>query len=156
MVASSVELTPLPSTEIVSQRLHPGRSTRAVRPGLAVGPAEPPKQEVSTAGDGADAGGRCAGSDLAWPGRIAVWPSLRCLRPLAGYLEDGPAAHGWVEDQISDAPAQLQPAWFPPGGSPSGMTVRNEATWAEVTEPRSRDSTLPSMADAPSAPGNYR
>ncbi|WP_434060627.1 IS630 family transposase [Streptomyces yunnanensis] len=26
--------------------------------------------------------------------------SLRCLEKLAGYLEQGPAAHGWVEDQV--------------------------------------------------------
>ncbi len=26
--------------------------------------------------------------------------SPRCLEKLAGYLEQGPAAHGWVEDQV--------------------------------------------------------
>ncbi|MDQ0761942.1 transposase [Streptomyces canus] len=26
--------------------------------------------------------------------------SLRCLEKLAGYLKQGPAAHGWVEDQV--------------------------------------------------------
>lgn len=61
--------------------------------------------------------------------------SPRCLEKLAGYLDEGPAAHGWVEDQVwtaargghadrqevprlpqrlrhhaADAPARLQPA----------------------------------------------
>ncbi|MYR64122.1 hypothetical protein GTY54_50605 [Streptomyces sp. SID625] len=36
-------------------------------------------------------------------------PSPHCLEKLAAYLEQGPAAHGWVEDQV----------W-------------KEATWAEV------------------------
>ncbi|MEU0707593.1 IS630 family transposase [Streptomyces lavendulocolor] len=30
--------------------------------------------------------------------RCRLWP--RCLEKLAGYLEQGPAAHGWVEDQV--------------------------------------------------------
>ncbi len=28
--------------------------------------------------------------------------SPRCLEKLAGHLEEGPAAHGWVEDQVVD------------------------------------------------------
>lgn len=30
--------------------------------------------------------------------RGRLWP--RCLEKLAGYLDEGPAAHGWVEDQV--------------------------------------------------------
>ncbi|BBC39122.1 hypothetical protein SGFS_104160 [Streptomyces graminofaciens] len=36
--------------------------------------------------------------------------SPRCLEKLAGYLEQGPAAHGWVEDQVWTA-ARSVPGW---------------------------------------------
>ncbi|MEU3733890.1 helix-turn-helix domain-containing protein [Streptomyces sp. NPDC033538] len=34
------------------------------------------------------------------PGGSRCRLSPRCLEKLAGYLEQGPAAHGWVEDQV--------------------------------------------------------
>ncbi|MGX1541133.1 IS630 family transposase [Streptomyces adustus] len=89
--------------------------------------------------------------------------SLRCLEKLAGYLDEGPAAHGWVEDQVWTAArvATLIGRKFHVSYSVSGatrlmhrlgfsaqvparrvaerderaVTVWKEATWAEVKEP---------------------
>ncbi|MET7913527.1 helix-turn-helix domain-containing protein [Streptomyces avermitilis] len=51
--------------------------------------------------------------------------SPRCLEKLAAHLEEGPAAHGWVEDQVGTAArvATLIGRKF---------HVWKEATWAEV------------------------
>ncbi len=89
--------------------------------------------------------------------------SPRCLEKLAGYLDEGPAAHGWVEDQVWTASrvATLIGRKFHVSYSVSGatrlmhrlgfspqvparrvaerdeqaVTVWKEATWAEVKEP---------------------
>ncbi|MEU5632880.1 winged helix-turn-helix domain-containing protein [Streptomyces rishiriensis] len=89
--------------------------------------------------------------------------SPRCLEKLAVYLEQGPAAHGWVEDQVWTAArvATLIGRKFHVSYSVSGatrlmhrlgfspqvparrvaerdeqaVTVWKEATWAEVKEP---------------------
>ncbi|MGW5680032.1 IS630 family transposase [Streptomyces sp. NPDC003860] len=89
--------------------------------------------------------------------------SPRCLEKLAVYLEEGPAAHGWVEDQVWTAArvATLIGRKFRVSYSVSGATrlmhrlgfspqvparrvaerdeqavaVWKEATWAEVKEP---------------------
>lgn len=89
--------------------------------------------------------------------------SARCLDQLAGYLEQGPAAHGWVEDQVWTAArvATLIGRKFHVSYSVSGATrlmrrlsfspqvparrvaerdeeafaVWKEATWAEVKGP---------------------
>ncbi|MFE1878023.1 winged helix-turn-helix domain-containing protein [Streptomyces sp. NPDC059496] len=89
--------------------------------------------------------------------------SPRCLEKLAGYLEQGPAAHGWVEDQVWTAArvATLIGRKFHVSYSVSGatrlmhrigfspqvparrvaerdeqaVTVWKEVTWAEVKEP---------------------
>ncbi|MFF7603466.1 winged helix-turn-helix domain-containing protein [Streptomyces mirabilis] len=89
--------------------------------------------------------------------------SLRCLEKLAAYLEQGPAAHGWVEDQVWTAArvATLIGRKFHVSYSVSGatrlmhrlgfspqvparrvaerdeqaVTVWKEATWDEVKEP---------------------
>ncbi|MFE2581961.1 winged helix-turn-helix domain-containing protein [Streptomyces sp. NPDC059378] len=89
--------------------------------------------------------------------------SPRCLEELAGYLGEGPAAHGWVEDQVWTAArvATLIGRKFHVSYSVSGatrlmhrlgfspqvparrvaerderaVTVWKEATWAEVKEP---------------------
>ncbi len=86
--------------------------------------------------------------------------SPRCLAKLAAYLEQGPAAHGWVEDQVWTAArvATLIGRKFHVSYSVSGATrlmrrlglspqvparrvaerdeqavvIRKEATWAEV------------------------
>ncbi|MFC8100262.1 winged helix-turn-helix domain-containing protein [Streptomyces sp. NPDC057363] len=44
--------------------------------------------------------GGVGGCGLAWPERVGGRLSPRCLEKLAAYLEQGPAAHGWVEDQV--------------------------------------------------------
>jgi Transposase and inactivated derivatives len=92
--------------------------------------------------------------------------SPRCLEKLAGYLDEGPAAHGWVEDQVWTAArvATLIGRNFHVSYSVSGatrlmhrlgfspqvparrvaerdeqaVTVWKEATWAEVKEPGRR------------------
>jgi transposase len=89
--------------------------------------------------------------------------SPRCLEKLAAYLDEGPAAHGWVEDQVWTAArvATLIGRKFHVSYSVSGatrlmhrlgfspqvparrvaerdeqaVTVWKEATWAEVKEP---------------------
>jgi transposase len=89
--------------------------------------------------------------------------SPRCLEKLVGYLEQGPAAHGWVEDQVWTAArvATLIGRKFHVSYSVSGatrlmhrlgfspqvparrvaerdeqaVTMWKEATWAEVKEP---------------------
>ncbi|MFF4519429.1 winged helix-turn-helix domain-containing protein [Streptomyces mirabilis] len=89
--------------------------------------------------------------------------SPRCLEKLAAYLDEGPAAHGWVEDQVWTAArvATLIGRRFHVSYSVSGatrlmhrlgfspqvparrvaerdeqaVTVWKEATWAEVKEP---------------------
>ncbi|WSQ55657.1 winged helix-turn-helix domain-containing protein [Streptomyces sp. NBC_01217] len=89
--------------------------------------------------------------------------SPRCLEKLAAYLEEGPAAHGWVEDQVWTAArvATLIGRKFHVSYSVSGatrlmhrlgfspqvpgrrvaerdeqaVTVWKEATWNEVKEP---------------------
>jgi transposase len=89
--------------------------------------------------------------------------SPRCLEKLSGFLEEGPAAHGWVEDQVWTASrvATLIGRKFHVSYSVSGatrlmhrlgfspqvparrvaerdeqaVTVWKEATWAEVIEP---------------------
>ncbi|GAB7058355.1 winged helix-turn-helix domain-containing protein [Streptomyces mexicanus] len=89
--------------------------------------------------------------------------SPRCLEKLAAYLEQGPAAHGWVEDQVWTAArvATLIGRKFHVSYSVSGatrlmhrlgfspqvparrvaerdeqaVTAWKEATWAEVKEP---------------------
>ncbi|MCX4734595.1 winged helix-turn-helix domain-containing protein [Streptomyces sp. NBC_01363] len=89
--------------------------------------------------------------------------SERCLEKLAAYLEQGPAAHGWVEDQVWTAArvATLIGRKFHVSYSASGatrlmhrlgfspqvparrvaerdeqaVTVWKEAAWAEVREP---------------------
>lgn len=89
--------------------------------------------------------------------------SPRCLEKLAAYLEQGPAAHGWVEDQVWTASrvATLIGRKFHASYSVSGatrlmhrlgfspqvparrvaerdeqaVTGWKEATWAEVKEP---------------------
>ncbi|KIZ18033.1 transposase [Streptomyces natalensis ATCC 27448] len=89
--------------------------------------------------------------------------SPRCLEKLAAYLDEGPAAHGWVEDQVWTAArvATLIGRKFHVSYSVSGATrlmhrlgfspqvparrvaerderaveVWKEATWAEVKEP---------------------
>lgn len=89
--------------------------------------------------------------------------SPRCLEKLAAYLEQGPAAHGWVEDQVWTAArvATLIGRKFHVSYSVSGatrlmhllgfspqiparrvaerdeqaVTVWKEGTWAEVREP---------------------
>ncbi|MDX3130591.1 IS630 family transposase [Streptomyces europaeiscabiei] len=96
-------------------------------------------------------------------GRCRLSP--RCLEMLAGYLEQGPAAHGWTEDQVWTAArvATLIGRKFHVSYSVSGVTrlmhrlgfspqvparrvaERNEqavttwkeATWTEVKEPES-------------------
>ncbi|MCT9113191.1 winged helix-turn-helix domain-containing protein [Streptomyces mirabilis] len=92
--------------------------------------------------------------------------SPRCLEKLAAYLDEGPAAHGWVEDQVWTAAraATLIGRKFHVSYSVSGatrlmhrlgfspqvparrvaerdeqaVTVWKEATWAEVKEPGRR------------------
>ncbi|WP_372412259.1 winged helix-turn-helix domain-containing protein [Streptomyces luteireticuli] len=94
-------------------------------------------------------------------GRYRLSP--RCLEKLAAYLDEGPAAHGWVEDQVWTAArvATLIGRKFHISYSVSGATrlmrrlgfspqvparrvaerdeeavkVWKEATWAEVKEP---------------------
>ncbi|MFF8908912.1 transposase [Streptomyces olivaceoviridis] len=90
--------------------------------------------------------------------------SPRCLEKLAGYLEQGPAAHGWVEDQVwtaarvatligrkfhvsysvvSGATRLMHRLGFSPQvparrvaeRDEQAVTVWKEATWAEVKEP---------------------
>ncbi len=97
------------------------------------------------------------------PGGSRCRLSPRCLDKLAGFLEEGPAAHGWVEDQVWTAArvATLIGRKFHVSYSVSGATrlmhrlgfspqvparrvaerdeqavrVWKEATWAEVKEP---------------------
>ncbi|MFE5190087.1 transposase [Streptomyces sp. NPDC056628] len=89
--------------------------------------------------------------------------SPRCLEKLAAYLEQGPAAHGWVEDQVwtaarvatligrkfhisysvSGATRLMRRLGFSPQvparrvaeRDEQAVTVWKEATWAEVKEP---------------------
>ncbi|MFJ3311190.1 IS630 family transposase [Streptomyces sp. NPDC086549] len=89
--------------------------------------------------------------------------SPRCLEKLAEYLEQGPAAHGWVEDQVwtaarvatligrkfhvaysvSGATRLMHRLGFSPqiparrvaARDETAVTVWKEATWAEVKEP---------------------
>ncbi len=89
--------------------------------------------------------------------------SARCLEKLAGYLEQGPAEHGWVEDQVwaaarvatligrkfhvsysvSGATKLMHRLGFSPQvparrvAEPDGqaVTVWKEETWDEVKEP---------------------
>ncbi|WP_405595656.1 winged helix-turn-helix domain-containing protein [Streptomyces sp. NBC_01092] len=84
--------------------------------------------------------------------------SPRCLEKLAAYLDEGPVAHGWVEDQVCTAErvATLIGRNFHVSYSVSGatrlmhrlgfsplvpargeqaVTVWREATWAEVKSP---------------------
>jgi transposase len=97
------------------------------------------------------------------PGGSRCRLSPRCLDKLAEYLEQGPAAHGWVEDQVWTAArvATLIGRKFHVSYSVSGatrlmhrlgfspqvparrvaerdeqaVTVWKEATWAEVKQP---------------------
>jgi transposase len=97
------------------------------------------------------------------PGGSRCRLSPRCLEKLAGYLEQGPAAHGWAEDQVWTAArvATLIGRKFHVSYSVSGatrlmhrlgfspqvparrvaerdeqaVTAWKEATWAEVKEP---------------------
>ncbi|MET9663727.1 winged helix-turn-helix domain-containing protein [Streptomyces sp. NPDC006510] len=97
------------------------------------------------------------------PGGSRCRLSTRCLEKLAAYLEQGPAAHGWVEDQVWTAArvATLIGRKFHVSYSVSGatrlmhrlgfspqvparrvaerdeqaVTAWKEATWAEVKEP---------------------
>ncbi|MFM9558274.1 winged helix-turn-helix domain-containing protein [Streptomyces caniscabiei] len=97
------------------------------------------------------------------PGGSRCRLSSRCLEKLAGYLEQGPAAHGWAEDQVWTAArvATLIGRKFHVSYSVSGatrlmhrlgfspqvpvrrvaerdeqaVTAWKEATWAEVKEP---------------------
>ncbi|MEU0821987.1 winged helix-turn-helix domain-containing protein [Streptomyces mirabilis] len=89
--------------------------------------------------------------------------SPRCLEKLAGYLEQGPAAHGWTEDQVwtagrvatligrefhvsysvSGATRLMRRLGFTPQmparrvaeRDEQAVTAWKEATWAEVKEP---------------------
>ncbi|XLX12656.1 winged helix-turn-helix domain-containing protein [Streptomyces flavusporus] len=89
--------------------------------------------------------------------------SPRCLEKLAAYLDEGPAAHGWVEDQVwtaarvatligrkfhvsysvSGATRLMHRLGFSPQVPARRVTERDEqavtlwkeATWAEVKEP---------------------
>ncbi|MCX5107282.1 winged helix-turn-helix domain-containing protein [Streptomyces sp. NBC_00378] len=89
--------------------------------------------------------------------------SERCLEKLAAYLEQGPAAHGWVEDQawtaarvamligrkfhvsysVSGATRLVHRLGFSPQvparrvaeRDEQAVTTRKEATWAEVEVP---------------------
>ncbi|MDH6710476.1 transposase [Kitasatospora sp. MAA19] len=89
--------------------------------------------------------------------------SPRCLEKLAGYLEKGPAAHGWVEDQmwtaarvatligrkfhvsysVSGATRLMRRLGFSPQvparrvaeRDEQAVTAWKEATWAEVKAP---------------------
>nr|WP_308402171.1 winged helix-turn-helix domain-containing protein [Streptomyces shenzhenensis] len=89
--------------------------------------------------------------------------SPHCLEKLAVYLDEGPAAHGWVEDQVwtaarvatligrkfhvsysvSGATRLMHRLGFSPqvpirrvaGRDEQAVTVWKEATWAEVKEP---------------------
>ncbi len=97
------------------------------------------------------------------PGGSRCRLSPRCLEKLAGYLDQGPAAHGWVEDQVWTAArvATLIGRKFHVSYSVSGatrlmhrlgftpqmparraaerdeqaVTAWTEVTWAEVKEP---------------------
>lgn len=94
------------------------------------------------------------------PGGSRCRLSPRCLEKLAGYLEQGPAAHGWVEDQVwtasrvatligrkfhvsysvSGATRLMHPLGFSPQVPARRVAERDEqavtawkvATWAEV------------------------
>ncbi|MFB7599669.1 winged helix-turn-helix domain-containing protein [Streptomyces sp. NPDC056160] len=108
--------------------------------------------------------------------------SPRCLEKLAAYLEQGPAAHGWVEDQVWTAArvATLIGRKFHVSYSVSGatrlmhrlgfsprvparrvaerdeqaVTAWKEATWAEVKEPgRSAGATSASRTKPDSPAG---
>lgn len=63
--------------------------------------------------------------------------SPRCLEKLAAYLDEGPAAHGWVEDQVWTAArvATLIGGQFPISYSVAGAT---RSTDAPARPPRRR------------------
>ncbi|MET8038780.1 winged helix-turn-helix domain-containing protein [Streptomyces sp. NPDC005345] len=89
--------------------------------------------------------------------------SPRCLAKLAAYLDEGPAAHGWVEDQVWTAArvatligrnfhvaysvsgatrlmhrlgfSPQVPAWRVAERDEQAVVVWKEATWAEVKGP---------------------
>ncbi|MER6687350.1 winged helix-turn-helix domain-containing protein [Streptomyces olivaceoviridis] len=112
------------------------------------------------------AGERCEALASRGPRGSRCRLSPRCLEKLAGYLDEGPAAHGWVEDQVWTAArvATLIGGKFHVSYSVSGatrlmyrlgfspevparrvaerderaVTVWKEATWAEVEGPGRR------------------
>lgn len=119
------------------------------------------------------AGPRCSGPGIGRPGRVRCRLSPYCLDKLAVYLEQGPAADGWVEGQVwtasrvaaligrkfhvtysvSGATRLMHRLGFSPQvpaqriaeRDEQAVTVWREATWAEAKE-RGR------LAGATSAP----
>jgi transposase len=107
--------------------------------------------------------------------------SPRCLEKLAAYLDEGPAAHGWVEDQVWTAArvATLIGRKFHVAYSVSGatglmhrlgfspqvparrvaerdeqaVTVWKEETWAEVKEPGRSAGATSASRTKPDSPG---
>ncbi|MFF9601714.1 transposase [Streptomyces sp. NPDC014684] len=115
------------------------------------------------------------------PGGSRCRLSPRCLEKLAGYLEQGPAAHGWVEDQvwtaarvatligrkfhvsysISGATRLMHRLGFSPQvptrrvaeRDEQAVTAWREATWAEVKEPGRPAEATSASRTKPGSPG---
>ncbi|MEU0743806.1 helix-turn-helix domain-containing protein [Streptomyces sp. NPDC006134] len=84
------EAVRMPAAELSEQEIKPPEAARRLRVSLI--PACQWRQSWRDGGRQALASRGPSGS------RCRLSP--RCLEKLAGYLEQGPAAHGWVEDQV--------------------------------------------------------
>ncbi|MEU3216710.1 helix-turn-helix domain-containing protein [Streptomyces sp. NPDC006971] len=62
------------------------------------------------------------------PGGSRCRLSPRCLEKLAAYLEQGPAAHGWVEDQVWTAARVATLSVRHPGGAVRRVPSRPDAS----------------------------
>ncbi|KUN16484.1 transposase [Streptomyces corchorusii] len=128
------------------------------------------------------AGERCEALASRGPRGSRCRLSPRCLEKLAGYLDEGPAAHGWVEDQVwtTARVATLIGGKFHVSYSASGatrlmyrlgfspevparrvaerderaVTVWKEATWAEVEGPGRRAGATSASRTRQVSPGS--
>ncbi|QKW25968.1 winged helix-turn-helix domain-containing protein [Streptomyces seoulensis] len=117
------------------------------------------------------------------PGGSRCRLSPRCLEKLAAYLEQGPAAHGWVEDQvwtasrvvtligrkfhvsysISSATRLMHRLGFSPQVAARRVAERDErvvtawkeATWAEVKEPGRPAGATSASKTKPGSPAGH-
>lgn len=77
-----------------------GRAVRAEDQAAGGGTALAGEPEIGLPVASAVAGGGVQALASRGPGGPRCRLSPRCLEKLAGYLEQGPAAHDWVEDQV--------------------------------------------------------